>query len=134
MAKKPETKKSETKKPEAKKREFLPATGKYVYVEFGDIVTILSMINEHGQSNELAALTKGLEHVVRVPSKTANAVKKFIADHPEMSKHPTGDKVLGPAPKTEEAPQLTRAAKPVASGVNLVPRNLDCRCGFCPGG
>jgi hypothetical protein len=139
MAKKPETKKSETKKPEAKKsegkkREFRPATGKFVYVEFGDLVTILSMINEHGQAAELAALTKGSDHVVRVPSGTANAVKKFIAEHPEMSEHPTGEKVLGPAP-TEEAPQLTtRGARPVASGVNVVPRNLDCRCGFCPGG
>jgi hypothetical protein len=118
------------KKPEAKKKGFHPATGKYVYVEFGDIVTILAMINEHDQSNELAALTKGLEHVVRVPSKTANAVKKFIADHAEMSNHPTGEKVLGPA----EEELRGMPAKPIASGVNLVPRNLDCRCGFCPGG
>ena len=127
--------KKEKVKENEEENEFIPATGKYVYVELGDLVTILAMINDHAQSNELSTRTKGLQHVVRIPSQTANEVKKFIANHPDMRQHPIGKKVLCPAPKTEAAaPRELEPRASVAPGANMIPRTYRCRCGFCPGG
>ena len=60
------------KKPEAKKAEVVLATGKYIHIKFADVIKILTMIDEHSQSDRLAARTKGKEHSVRVSSETVN--------------------------------------------------------------
>jgi hypothetical protein len=113
------------KKPEAKKAEVVLATGKYIYIKLADVIRILTLIDEHGQSNRLAARTNGIEHAVRVPSETVNIVKECVAAHPEMSKHPTGKKVLRPAAK-KVANRASGAVRPRGS-------DRDC-CGFGPGG
>ncbi len=125
------------KKPETKKAEVVLATGKYIYIKFADVIKILTMIDEHGQSNKLAARVKGKEHTVRVPSETVNIVKEFVAAHPEMSQHATGKKVLRPAAK--KAPLGVAAVANLASGA-VRPRGerprggVDRCCGFGPGG
>jgi hypothetical protein len=121
------------KKPEAKKAEVVLAKGKYIHIKFAHVIKVLTMIDEHGQSNRLAARTNGKEHTVRVPSKTVNIVKEFVAAHPEMNQHPTGKKVPRPAAKKASggvAAMVNRASGAVRPrGGSVEP----CDCSFDSG-
>jgi hypothetical protein len=117
------------KKPEAQTTEVVLATGKYIHMKFADVIKILTMIDEHGQSDSLAARTNGKEHTVRVPSETVNIVKKFVAAHPEMSQHPTGKKVMGASGRVVAVVIRTSGAVRLRGG------GVDpCDCGFSSGG
>jgi len=112
------------KRLEAKKDDVVFATSKYINIGFSDVIKILIMINEHGQSNKLAAKLRGEGHNVRVPSETVNIVKTIVANHPEMSQHPIGKKILRPTAK-----KASRNGALMAAPVN----DREC-CGFGPGG
>jgi hypothetical protein len=115
------------KKPEAQTTEVVLATGKYIHINFADVIKILTMIDEHSQSDSLAARTNGKEHTVRVPSETVNIVKEFVAAHSEMSQHPTGKKVIGPAKKA--------SGRVAAGAVRRRGGSVDpCDCSFSSGG
>jgi len=122
------------KKPEAQTTEVVLATGKYIHIKFADVIKILTMIDEHGQSDSLAARTNGNEHTVRVPSETVNIVKKFVAAHPEMSQHPTGKKVMGP-PAKKASGRVAAVAIRTSGAVRRRGNGVDpCDCGFSSGG
>jgi hypothetical protein len=109
------------KKPAVKKAEVVLMTKEYVNIEFADVIKILTMISEHDQSNKLAAKAKrGRQHLVQIPKDTVNMFKRFVADHPEMSQHPIGKKVMRPTAKMASvgaAPMAARAVTRVSSNV-----------------
>jgi hypothetical protein len=113
------------KKLEAKKTEpVLMADGKSVNIQLHDLIKIFSMMNEYGQLAKLAARAKRQNLIISAPSKTVNSVKEFVAEDPEMSRDPTGKKVLRPK------------AKRVSHGEGLIAARGSDRncCGFRPGG
>lgn len=122
------------KKPKAQTTEVVLATGKYIHIKFADVIKILTMIDEQGQSDSLAARTNGKEHTVRVPSETVNIVKEFVAAHPEMSQHPTGKKVMGP-PAKKASGRVAAVAIRTTGAVRRRGGGVDpCDCGFSSGG
>ena len=123
-----------TSKPRSTKVQFDRPRSRYVQVRFGDLIQILAMINNHGQSRKLANRTRGDEHKisysVRDGHRGEGIGRGSSGDGPLRARQarPLREEG-GPDRKRggrENADRPSRTASSVATGDN------DC-CGFDSG-
>jgi hypothetical protein len=76
-----------TRRPAPPKKPYDPPRGKYVRLKFSDLVKIVAMIEQHGQSKKLMGRSSAINTSVRLSSDAAKAVKELVAAHPVMSNY-----------------------------------------------
>ncbi len=80
-------------------------SGSGAKISFHDMLSVVSMIHDHNEIDNLVAASKQANATISVPAKTVNIVKDLIANHPAMSTQALGMNVTNP-PKDANDPTL----------------------------
>lgn len=95
-------------------------------IDLEDLIEILAFIREQGEEDRLLRLSRQRKLLVAIPPKTVNHIKRLVAGHAEMRRHPLGRKILHPsAPNADPGGFATAAA---------APDPFNSCCGFRPRG